>query len=63
MNTRNGFVLLNGIGDGDNRSREANNARSDVGTPTRIADPEKVTFMTDLLTKSWIELSEISSFI
>jgi hypothetical protein len=42
MNTRTGFVLLDGISaDSDNRSREANNARSGAGTPMRIADPEK----------------------
>ena len=47
MNTRNGFVLLKGISaDSDNRSREANNARSGTGTPIRIAEPEKLAVIT-----------------
>jgi hypothetical protein len=47
MLTRNGFVLLKGIlADNDNRSREANDARSGAGTPMRIADPEKLAVIT-----------------
>jgi len=43
MNTRNGFAVLKGVSaENDNRSREANNARSGAGTPMRIADPEKL---------------------
>ena len=38
MNTRRGFVLLNGISaDRNDRSREANNAGSDAATLMRIA--------------------------
>jgi hypothetical protein len=47
MLTRNGFVLLKGISaDNDNRSREANDARSGARTRMRIADPEKLAVIT-----------------